>query len=70
MMQIWSRRNDELFNKKLQKDTSRGQITFGIQLQTFSWHCNKRKLKPNSWNIDEKKLNAKTEAAISIKSMR
>ena len=34
-MQIWSRPNETYSNETLQKYSSRGQITFGSQLQTF-----------------------------------
>ena len=27
-------------NEELQNQSIRGQITFGIQLQTFAWNCN------------------------------
>ena len=40
--------------KKPQNQSFRGQITFGIQLQTFPSKCNTRKLESKTWNIAEK----------------
>ena len=36
-------------NEELQNQSIRGQITFGIQLQTFAWNCNTKNfnLKPD-----------------------
>ena len=42
------------FQKKTQNQSILGQITFGIQLQTFPQECNTRKLQPETWPIDEK----------------
>ena len=40
--------------KKPQNQSIRGQITFGIQLQTFPSKCNTRKLQSKTRNIAEK----------------
>ena len=40
--------------KKRQNQSIRGQITFGIQLQTFPLKCNTRKLQYKTWNTANK----------------
>ena len=39
--------------KKLQAQSIRGQINFGMQLQTFQEKCNTRKLQPKTWPIEK-----------------
>ena len=45
---------EAIFQQKTQNQSIRGQIAFGIQLQTFASKCNTRKLQPKTWNRDEK----------------
>ena len=53
-IQIWSQWKKPFSNKKLQNQSIRGQITFGIQLQTFLSKCNTRKLQSETWKTAEK----------------
>ena len=45
---------EAIFHKKTQNQSIRGQIFFGIQLQTFPWKCNTRKLQSKTWNKAKK----------------
>ena len=53
-LQIWSQLKMQYSNEKLQNQSIRGQMTFGIQLQTFAEKCNTEQLQPKTWNADEK----------------
>ena len=55
-IQIWSKREKPFSNKKAQNQSIRGQITFGIQLQTSPSKCNTRKLHSIIWNTAKKIL--------------
>ena len=53
-MQTWSQQKKPYSYKKLRNQSIRGQVTFGIQLQTFPLKCNMRKLQSKTWKTDEK----------------
>ena len=53
-IQRWSRREKPFPNKKPQNQSIRGQITLGIQLQTFPSKCNTRTLQSKTWNTAQK----------------
>ena len=53
-IQTWGQRKKPFSNKKPQNQSIRGQITFGIQFQTFPSKCNTRKLQSKTWNTAEK----------------
>ena len=55
-MRIWRRRNEAHPSKKLRNSSFRGEISFGIQLQTFSWHCVQENSKTKTWRTFGKKL--------------
>ena len=48
------RRNVTFLGKKIPNQTFRCQISFGLQLQTFPYKCNTRKLQPKSWRTENK----------------
>ena len=48
---------ETIFQQKIQNQSIRGQITFGIQLQTFPSKGN-RKLQSRTWNTAEKKTHS------------
>ena len=53
-IKIWSQRKKPFPNKKPQNQFIRGEITFGIQLQTFPSKCKTRNLQSKTWNRAEK----------------
>ena len=53
-IRIWTQRKKPFPKKNPQNQSIRGQITFGIQLQTFPSKCNTRKLRSKTWNTAEK----------------
>ena len=46
---IWRQRNEAHCSKKLRKQSFRGEINFGIQMQTFPSHCVRENSKTKTW---------------------
>ena len=74
-MQIWVRADKKstkkpFSNKKTQNQSIRGQITFGIQLQTFPSKCNTGELQSKTWNTAETKLIPRTESTTPTNTVK
>ena len=55
-----------IIRQKLQEESSRGQINFGIQFQTFLSKCNTRNVQSDIWTTADKNFIPKTEATITL----